>query len=669
MRSLTALGRRRLLAACVVVAAVGAAYLNTLGNGFVGDDHIYIEANPFVSEPRSLRVLADPRYYLGAHEVLAGSRPIFLASLVADRAFWGARPAGFHLTNAALHAAVSVEVLAVAAAVGLPLSAAVTAGLVFGLHPVATEAVDCISFRTDPLAALFVLAGLLGYLECRRRDLPLWGAAAAAAALLPGLLSKETALALPVLVALAEWYLPPAPGLGRRLGAALGAQAAVGAAFLGFWAPRFRYHGMGAPGPLRGALDRLAALMPTAPGPGAFALSITKGRIYPPASWEFAPLFARPGAAAAAMFKALSVYARLFVWPHPLVVDRAPVPASGWTDPAVLAGLAFALMLAAAALLLRRRSAAAAFGAAWVLVALAPASNLIPLYNPVAERYLYLPSVGVALAAGALFAWARSRPGASADRSSSAATAGAAALCAVFACLTIARNADWTSEASLYFPAPAAPQEARASLVRGALRQAEGRYEEAASEYLTALRLNPGMGEAAISLGQTYAALGRREIADQAYERGLAASPGNPMFRFSYGLYLARTGRLERAAQAYREAVRLEPGFVEAWVNLGALQRNRGRWREAAASYQKALAAARPGDPVPRFSYGTMLERKGDWRGAAEQYLAACREDPAFRPARLRLARIYAVHGRRAEMQRQLDEAAAVVEVTSPAQP
>ena len=84
--------RRHAWAIAAVVAAVLAAYSNAPRNGFVWDDHVYVESNPFVQQPSNVRVLLDPRYYTGAHEVLVGTRPVFLASLMADRAFWGGEP-------------------------------------------------------------------------------------------------------------------------------------------------------------------------------------------------------------------------------------------------------------------------------------------------------------------------------------------------------------------------------------------------------------------------------------------------------------------------------------------------------------------------------------------------------------------------------------------------
>jgi hypothetical protein len=84
---------------------------------------------------------------------------------------------------------------------------------------------------------------------------------------------------------------------------------------------------------------------------------------------------------------------------HP--VSYAP----GWLSARHVGGLVTSLTLSAGILLLRTRTPTAAFGLAWFLVVLAPVSGIIPVGHAyVADRYSYLPSVGLVLALAVLTA-------------------------------------------------------------------------------------------------------------------------------------------------------------------------------------------------------------------------------------------------------------------------
>lgn len=156
-------------------------------------------------------------------------RPGTVLSLMADRAIWSSREAGFHATNLLLHIAASLLVYALArrifggAGLRAPETAACLAACVFAVLPCHSESVCWISGRTDLLAAVLGVGSTLLFMRGRiPAALLLW---------LAGVLCKESAATLP-----AAWALIPAPhpgngrtGLAGRL--ALLALPAVYAAF------------------------------------------------------------------------------------------------------------------------------------------------------------------------------------------------------------------------------------------------------------------------------------------------------------------------------------------------------------------------------------------------------------------------------------------------------
>ena len=584
--------RRHIGAATVIVSAVLIVYANSLTNGFVWDDHIYVEGNPFLADPANIRRLFNWRFYAGVHEILAGSRPVFLASLLVDKALWGAAAWGHHLTNILLHAANSLWVYALAWTLAPAWPLALLAGLIFALHPVQTETVNAICFRSDLLAAFFVFAALRTYLKLRsasKRSAFLLVAASAGLFGL-GLLSKEMAASLPVLVLLTELYFGAAPGRARRLALALGAYALVAAAFFMFWSPRFQYAGLG---PATAQLSTAGTLDIPA---------LARNSVFASPSSEWAEMHRSRSVWLWTTGGSFAVYFKLLLAPASLVADRAPILLRSGLEPRALASFVFVGAFLAYAFLMRRRHPASAFGVAWCFAALLPVSGLFPLFNPVAERYLYLVAAGAALglaAAVEAFASRRRIP----------AAALAVLLLLAYGARTHARNRDWESDESLFLAsARGARQSSRASLMRGALHLDAGRARPAALEYEEAVRLNPGFAEAWLNLGTTYGALGEKDKARAAFEKAMALSPNNPVMPFSYAVHLSRAGKPREAETQYRAALKLEPGYLQAWVNLGALYRDTGRPREAAACYEKALALA-PNDPFPRYAYGLFVKR------------------------------------------------------------
>jgi hypothetical protein len=134
-------------------------------------------------------------------------RPLFIWSYVIDGRIWGARPFGYHFTNAILHGLNAFLVFRLAAKLlqrfvprcSAGTGVAIAAAAFFLFHPSHTEAVTWISGRADLLATLFTLAALLAYLayaEGERTSRLI----ASLACFVVALLAKESAICLPFLV-------------------------------------------------------------------------------------------------------------------------------------------------------------------------------------------------------------------------------------------------------------------------------------------------------------------------------------------------------------------------------------------------------------------------------------------------------------------------------------
>src|SRR6266540_2266989 len=111
--------------------------------------------------------------------------------------------------------------------------------------------------------------------------------------------------------------------------------------------------------------------------------------------------------------RVIPTYLRLLAWPSGQCVDW-PFPVShSLLEPAVLARAALLTAIAGAAIagavLSRGQTGegpaavrAASFGALFSLLVLSPSSSVVPLLEPLAEHRVYLPSLGIFLAASAV---------------------------------------------------------------------------------------------------------------------------------------------------------------------------------------------------------------------------------------------------------------------------
>jgi protein O-mannosyl-transferase len=397
-------------------------YLTSAWNGFAYDDNLVIRLDTRIHDLALWhRILLQPYWII---ENLGLYRPLVSLGFAVDWAISGGSPAWFHLVNVAWNAAACMLLfllLARFAAVPFALAGA----LVFAAHPVHTEAVANVVGRAELMAAVFSLAAMLLWLR------PRTGPDEAAAPLLPAtdeplparrlaavlllfalaLLSKESAVMLPALLALcdiASGRLQPERMTGwlRIHAVPIAAMAAVTAAWLSL-----RAAVLGTVGP--GLLDPVFDVARSRPERLLTALQ----------AWP--------------------EFARLFFYPRVLLAEYGPPylePAMHVTPQAFMGGAILLALLGGGLIAFLHGRGRLAFTLLFVPVALLPTSNLlIPIGVVVAERTLYLPSV--ALAAAVAFAL----PALLAAGSRRAVAVALVASVTLFSARTLQRIPEWDS--------------------------------------------------------------------------------------------------------------------------------------------------------------------------------------------------------------------------------
>ncbi len=175
----------------LVLAAVAAAYVGVPAAGFVWDDQALIVSNRVLDAPTFDNVWREDLWCCTDTNSSGYYRPLLTVTFLLDHALYGKNPAGFHVTSLLLHLGV-VALVAGLLRPRLGDARAAVAALIFGLHPVQSEAVVWVAARNDLLAAAGVLGALLA-LDSKRP------AVAALAAFAAGV-SKENAFLLPAVL-------------------------------------------------------------------------------------------------------------------------------------------------------------------------------------------------------------------------------------------------------------------------------------------------------------------------------------------------------------------------------------------------------------------------------------------------------------------------------------
>lgn len=521
------------------LAIIAGTALPAMTGPFIWDDRMLILENPATVELQPLgqyfastfwQPTADRPGFAGYY------RPLVSLSYALQYQLSGDSPVPFHLFNLAVHLAAAYLLYCLARRFGAGAIPAVLAMTAWGAFPRLTECVDWISGRTDLLAGFFTLGAMLAWDAARpARRL------AAGVLLLLGLFSKEVALA--TLPAIAVWEV---------------------------WA------GRGRPGAWRAVVVRLAPL-------GAAV-----------ATWAWLRTLAQRGGpvAESSGLTALERSTRAldalgtYVWmvaapfrPSALVsVAGRPV---GWRI-----AVGGALVLAAAAVSVqawRRWRPPVAMAMAMGGAALVPVLHFVDIHLmvAVADRFLYLPLAGLALALGitsSQLAGGRAR----------AAAAAAALLVAAWAPAAFLRAQDYGDEAAFWLSEAArAPRELavpRAQL--GAMLFREGRFEAAAQVFRGALQdmrqasffQREFYGKLEVNVALCLAQLERNRAALQVMGALLDAQPEVASHWLDRARILLAGQEWAAAQRDLDEALRLFPGFEQARVAAAIGARAAAEW-------------------------------------------------------------------------------------------
>lgn len=511
-------------AGALIFAVAIAASIAGVSNDFVQDDLPIIRDNPATHDPTDYRtIFTEPYWPEGFQRDLF--RPLTTWTLSLQWAVSDGSTRPFRILSYLLKALVSLAAFSLFLRV-LPFSIAFAVALLFAAHPVHVESVAMAVNQAELWVALLTILMVRGYIDARRRgSLSTGDWLALGGFYLLACLFKEHAVIIPGLLLLTEYsgligQRPTQPD--RTIWTGYAWLGCIGAGFLGMrsW-----------------VLNDFV---------GSFTAEALReqgivGRTL-------------------TMLQVVPEWIRLLVWPARLLPDYSPsviLPAATW-GPSQSLGVAILGGVLLLGWTMRTAAPTVLFGIAWFAVAIFPVSNiLIPTGIVMAERTLFLPSVGAMLACGGVCQVLLGSPDAARDRRQAL----LCALCGLLIFLGIGRSAS---------------------------RHREMRTQETYWEH--------GIQDAPLSYRAWHAyadlqwAHGDKRSAIRSYNYALAMYPPAWWIRNDLAVRFQSEGECYPALELFAESLRLQPHQAGARAARIACLLRLGRYPEAAVEADSALA-------------------------------------------------------------------------------
>jgi tetratricopeptide (TPR) repeat protein len=501
----------------------------------------------FVLDDRNLPFFTPGYERLPLLVWLGGTRPML------DFTFWlnfqmgGTDPFLYHVVNVFLHFLTAVVVTLIAARLlewagvgkdGFARPAlGVFAGALFLFHPLQTESVAYVASRSDVLSTLFYYSAYCVFLY-RRTESITWVRALAVLGLFGGaVLSKQTAITLPLLLLFTDvCWVKGGLRANRLLYGAMLVGGIAGVAFV--WKT------------LRTADNTVLHVQ----GMTSFTYFLTQCRVV----WT---------------------YVRLFFLPAGQNADPEVAVSQGLLDQGAIVALAAWVAVGAAAWIYRKRWPLASFGIGVFLLLLAPTSSVIPIADVLQERRLYLPFLGLTLVCLEFLRRLKLQQRLMIE----------VPILLFLMVLTYQRSTIWASPLALWEDTVAkSPHKVRPRFQLAFVHYELGQCAEAADNYEIASRLAPPDYRLMVDWGTALDCAKRPADAIQKLQAATQLER-DPQAWALIGQVYGKQQRSAEALEALDQAQKINPDFAMIYAVRGNVYQSLGNCRAAIGEFQHAL--------------------------------------------------------------------------------
>lgn len=513
----------------LIFVIIWGLYANTLMHSFAFDDKSLVIENSYLKKNVSLKTLFFSTYRAGSGFTGDGLyRPLVMLSYKIN-ATDEMSPFPFHLFNVTFNALnASLLFLLIFILFGnIPL--AIFTALIFGFHPVHTEAVANIAGRPEILYVFFLF---ISWIVLERYGSRFWSLTFASALLFAALFSKETAVIFPFLL-IAGDIIKKRPLLSGKSAVKYGI---IVLTIILYLVLRMMIFGNIAP-----ALD-----------PDFVDNPIAHSQIYE-----------RIATASAVFFR----YILIMIFPVKLSSDysyhQIPIYQTFLKIPPA-AGILILIAIPVIAVYYRKRYPVLSLAGAFFLIPFLIVSNIIfPIGTIMGERLLYLPAAGFALSVG----FPLTRVYLCRKKTI---TAVLSLLLMLYAMRTVTRNLDWYDNYSLFSAdVHNSPQSVKVLCNLGYLT---GKNANESMEYFRrAIEILPEYSDALKGYGKRLYDQKRFEESSEYYARAVNVSPGDPDSHIDYAIVLEKTGRLEEAEKELLISINLMPDNPTPYLEMSTI--------------------------------------------------------------------------------------------------
>jgi tetratricopeptide (TPR) repeat protein len=568
----------KIISVILFIVIILIAFSNSLFSEFVWDDTFILQKDLF-SDWKNLDDIFLTADTANSGDNVSYYRPITYVTFLFDHQLWKLKPFCYNLENVLLHASVVVIFYLLIAGLFGDNTLAFFSSLLFALHPVVTEPVNFITGgRNTMLCAVFSLLSLMAILNS--------GTGKRGFAVLSlllyfmALLSKEQAVILPLFLLILTLLSRSEKLRANRF------------IILAFFAVTALYF-----------MLRLRVL---GSATSEFGVQMSYERLE-------------------LMLYALFSYFRIMLFPVDLNIEYvvSPVPLLSYKALIAVTGMAVLIYIS-----VRRNSAdALRVPAVWLILCFLPISNIIPIPSaPVADRFLYIPLLGMCLAAGyginCIYLKKRTP-----------ALTVFIIFLLVFGSMTHTRNNVWGSKESLWKDVVAkSPQRAVGYYNLGVIYKDKGDLDEAVREYKLVIEKDPAYVMAHNNLGIIYHSKGLIDESIREFSIAIELDPDLAVAYYNLGRVFQSQGRDESAVEQYKLALKFKPDYPEAHNNLGAIYKSKGFGEDAIRHFQASIRI-RPGSANAHNNLGSTYIIMGMFDKAIEHFRIAIAIDPGHSAA------------------------------------
>ncbi len=277
----------------------------------------------------------------------------------------------------------------------------------------------------------------------------------------------------------------------------------------------------------------------------------------------------------------------------------------------------------------------------WYLGTLVPVIGLVQVGSQgMADRYTYLPSIGILI----MVAWGAARLSNRWRRRNMVFAISTGLLLIGLILCTRTQVRHWKNSLTLFgHDVQATPNNHISHYHYGSALFQEGRLDEAAFHYQTALRINPRYMKPYIRLANSFYKQGRFDETISVCKKRLRIGKPAAVIYFRLGMAYYSKGDKGRAIQSFKESLRLKPDSVPAHENLAKVLVRTGN-PDVVITHLTEAIQLNPNIAPTHHGLALALRSKGRTEEAITHFREALRIKPGWEKPMNSLAWILATH-------------------------